>query len=122
MANSEHLHAVFDQLKPLLQSFAPQLVVDVDAPGSYALSTPPVDPLHKAIYFGGVHVKKKYVSYHLTPVYVFPALLDDLSPALRKRRQGKSCFNFTAIDPALLAELAHLTRQGYEAYKREYGV
>lgn len=31
------------------------------------------------------------------------------SPALRKRMQGKSCFNFTRVDDALFFELVDLT-------------
>jgi hypothetical protein len=33
----------------------------------------------------------------LTP-RMFPDLLKDLQPELKKRRQGKSCFNFKTID------------------------
>jgi hypothetical protein len=49
------------------------------------------------------------------PIYVQPSLLDEVSPALRKRMQGKSCFNFAKVDEPLLAELEALTRRGYEA-------
>ena len=42
------------------------------------------------------------------PVYVDPGLLDDVSPELRKRMQGKSCFNFTSVDEPLFAELGDL--------------
>jgi hypothetical protein len=47
------------------------------------------------------------------PVYAWPDLLEDASPELRKRMQGKSCFNFTTVDEALLAELAELTRRAF---------
>jgi hypothetical protein len=47
-------------------------------------------------------------------LYTFPELADDLSPELRKRMQGKSCFNFTAVDAELFGQLETLTRQGYE--------
>jgi hypothetical protein len=33
--------------------------------------------------------------------------------------QGKSCFNFTAIEEDLLAELAQLTQQGAERFRQE---
>jgi hypothetical protein len=49
------------------------------------------------------------------PIYVKPHLLDDVSPALRKRMQGKSCFNFAKVDDPLLAELEALTKRGYDA-------
>lgn len=49
------------------------------------------------------------VALHLMPLYSQPELLDRISPALKKRMQGKSCFNFTKMDETLLAELAALT-------------
>ena len=49
----------------------------------------------------------------------FPDLLDGLSPELKKRMQGKSCFNFKAVDKALFKELGALTRQGYQRFKKE---
>ena len=49
------------------------------------------------------------------PVYVEPSLLDGISPGLRRRMQGKSCFNFAKVDEALFAELEDLTRAGFEA-------
>jgi pyruvate dehydrogenase complex dehydrogenase (E1) component len=48
------------------------------------------------------------------PVYMYPDLLEGLSESLKKRMQGKACFNFKTIDPALLEELAALTQKGYE--------
>ena len=36
------------------------------------------------------------------PVYMFPDLLDGISPELRRRMQGKSCFNFKKAESALL--------------------
>ncbi len=47
------------------------------------------------------------------PVYVNPALLEAISPELRKRMQGKSCFNFKTIDMQLFEELAALTYVAY---------
>ncbi|MFP4208710.1 MAG: hypothetical protein ACLFSC_08615 [Wenzhouxiangella sp.] len=53
------------------------------------------------------------------PLYVKPALLESVSPALKARMQGKSCFNFSAVDPALFEELEGLTRTGYASYKEQ---
>ena len=50
------------------------------------------------------------------PVYLNPGLLEGMSPGLRKRMQGKSCFNFTRLDPVLLAELPALTEAGFRFY------
>ena len=43
--------------------------------------------------------------------------LEGISPALKKRMQGKSCFNFTTIDEPLFSELAELTRRGAEQFR-----
>lgn len=48
------------------------------------------------------------------PVYVNSKLLDGISPELKKRMQGKSCFNFKTIDKPFLNELAGLTKKGFE--------
>jgi hypothetical protein len=53
------------------------------------------------------------------PVYAKPELLASVSPALKARMQGKSCFNFTVSDTALLKELAALTKAGYASYKEQ---
>lgn len=58
---------------------------------------------------------KNYVSYHLMPVYMNPAMHERISPELKKRMQGKACFNFTEVDPGLFRELAALTATGFEA-------
>jgi hypothetical protein len=53
------------------------------------------------------------------PVYIFPDLLKDITPALKKRMQGKSCFNFTKIDEALFSELDELTKRSIERSRAE---
>jgi hypothetical protein len=50
-------------------------------------------------------------------VYVEPKLLEDISSELKKRMQGKSCFNFSRIDEELFKELAVITERSYPAYK-----
>src|SRR5690349_18419115 len=105
MANSEQFPAIFVRLKALLSPFAPNLHVTDDGPAGYSLNTPFVEQYKKELFFGAVQVKKNYVSYHLMPVYMFPDLLADMSPQLKKRMQGKSCFNFTNVDDQTVAEL-----------------
>ena len=70
-------------------------------------------------WFGAARIGKRYVSYHLMPVYVFPDLLNEISPELKKRMQGKSCFNFTHVDEMLFQELAGLTERSHTRYKEE---
>jgi hypothetical protein len=58
--------------------------------------------------------QEELCAYHLIPLYGRPELAEGLSPALTKRRQGKTCFNFKRSDPALFAELDALTRRAAE--------
>jgi hypothetical protein len=57
------------------------------------------------------------VSYHLMPLYMNSKLVASISPALKKRKQGKTCFNFKKLpEPEVEAELTRLTRAGLEWY------
>lgn len=111
--------AMFDELREILRGYAAQLLVRKDQPDVYYLDAPAGPTSGKDTFFGMVQVKKAYVAYHLMPVYIFPDLLDGVSPELRKRMQGKSCFNFKRADPALFAELAALTRACFERFAAE---
>lgn len=44
-------------------------------------------------------------------------LLKDIALQLKKRMQGKPCFNFKLIDDAPFTELERLTAAGFERYK-----
>lgn len=120
MSQTANFDAVFARLKGIIQSYEPELKIEHDAPGRYYLVTDLLGPNKKPVWFGGVEIKKNYVSYHLIPVYMFPDMLDGVSDALKKRMQGKSCFNFKVVDESLMAELADLTRRGFERIKQEY--
>jgi hypothetical protein len=111
--------AVFAALKRHLEAYAAVLTVTGETVDRYSLDAPPSAAYPAGVFFGSVVINKSYVSYHLMPVYAFPDLLDDVSAPLRKRMQGKSCFNFTKLEPALDAELVALTRRGFERYRRE---
>ena len=114
-----NLETVYLELRAILQPFAGQLDGKADSDGKFYLDTHHIMPNKKPLFFGAVQIKKNYVSYHLMPVYVNPQLLDGLSPALKKRMQGKSCFNFRRIDLPLFEELAALTRAGFDDYRRQ---
>ena len=104
-------------LEPYVASHGEGLVVVHDTPESYYLDVDHVMPNGQRLFFGAVRRGKQYVSYYLMPVYVHPELLDGITPELRKRMQGKSCFNFKAIDDRQLEELARLTAAGMTAYE-----
>jgi hypothetical protein len=119
MANKADFEATFERLKAILQPFEPHLVVVTNTPGNYYLDTPYTEQYQKALMFGAAHIKKNYVSYYLFPIYMCPTLLDGMSAKLKKRMQGKSCFNFTSIDEETLNELSALTQKGFERFQKE---
>ena len=67
-------------------------------------------------YVAGTRLGKRYVSYYLMSVYAQPRLLESMSPELRRRMQGKSCFNFAAVEETLLTELERLTKRAIEGH------
>ena len=113
-ATAEQSAEVFAALRAILAALAKALKVTADGPKGYSLNTPYSERWKKELYFGGVQVMKNYVSFHLFPVYMFPDLLDGISPGLKARMQGKACFNFRAPDEELFRELAALADAGLE--------
>jgi len=110
---------VFEHLRAILKPYAAKLTVTADTADSYSLDGPYSEKWKKVIFFGVVQIKKNYVSFYLMPVYMFPELLNTISPELKKHMQGKSCFNFKKMEPELFAELAELTKSGAEKIRRE---
>jgi len=108
---------VFEHLKNILKPFEPKLTVTADTPGAYSLDGPYSEKWRKQLFFGSAQIKKNYVSFYLMPVYMFPDLLKDISPELRKHMQGKSCFNFKKVEPELFKELVELTRKSVERFR-----
>jgi len=119
MPQRESFESVWQKLKSLLQDLSPNLIVKVDEPGNYYLDTPYSEKWKKEVFFGAAQIKKNYVSFHLMPVYMYPDLVGGLSPDLKKRMQGKSCFNFKSIDDQTLAELKQLVHRSMERVKHE---
>jgi hypothetical protein len=51
------------------------------------------------------------------PLYMCPVLIKSISSALRKRMQGKTCFNFKAEpEPELISDLTRLTEAGFKQW------
>jgi hypothetical protein len=111
--------ATFNTLATILRSHGKGLECKADQPDELHLDTRHLMENGKPLFFGAVRRGKRYVSYHLMPVYVHPQLLADISPDLRRRMQGKSCFNFTVVDQPLFEELARLTRAGRAYYRKQ---
>jgi hypothetical protein len=113
------LNPVFEALRSILAPYAARLDPKKDDASELYVDTRHLQKNKKPLFFGAVQLKKSYVSFHLMPVYTRPELLDGLSPGLKSRMQGKSCFNFTEIDKALFKELASLTKAAFGSYEAQ---
>jgi hypothetical protein len=109
----------FAGLRGILQPYAAKLHAKQDTKDSYYLEKPASSPREKPGFFGAAKINKNYVSIHLMAAYCFPELFKGLSPELKKHMQGKACFNFTAPDAKLFAELAKLTAAGAQKFRNK---
>lgn len=119
---SAGFEAVFAQLKGVFAKHAKKLSVKANTPTEYTLVSQCASPFpqHKGqpMYFSSVRWGKAYVSFHLLPLYMNPKLAKTISPALKKRMQGKACFNFKiAPEPEVLSELGRLTEAGFNHFR-----
>jgi hypothetical protein len=103
---------VFEQLKSIFKPYAKKMDIAHDTDTHYMLNTRFIMRNKQPLCFGGVRTGKSYVSFYLMSVYASPELLKDISPELKRRMQGKSCFNFKQVDKKLFSELKTLTKDG----------
>ena len=113
MAMAGDFEVAFAELKRVFAGHLSRLAVKEDSATEYTVTcrAPSPFPQHKGqpMWFGSVRQGKAYVSFHLMPLYMNPPLLRDVSPSLKKRMQGKTCFNFKAVpEPELLKDLRQL--------------
>ncbi len=103
------------RLRAIVDAYRDRLVV-----GSvYGLETLTRPNAKAHDFFAFVKPGASYVSLYLKPIYTWPDLLDDISPALRKRLQGtRTAFSFAIVDDPLLAELETLVDRAFRRYAR----
>jgi NRPS condensation-like uncharacterized protein len=113
------LSAVYAELRSVMAPYAMKLDAKKDDASELYVDTKHIQKNKKPLFFGAVQVKKSYVSFHLMPVYLKPELLAGITPELKSRMQGKSCFNFSKVDKPLFKELVALTKAGFASYKEQ---
>ena len=119
MASKPDLQPVFERLKKILAPYEAKMDVAQDTDTVYMLNTRYLLKKNYPLMFAGVRLGKNYVSYHLFSVYTTPGDAQTISPELKKRMQGKACFNFTTNDELLFKELAKLTKDGAKRFSDE---
>jgi hypothetical protein len=108
---------VFAALKEILEPYEKDLQVLPYKPEFYCLVTCLAVHKGKPVWFAPMRMGKNYVSYHRLPVYMNAATPKRIPAGLKKRMQGKACFNFREVGPALFRQLSELTAAGFEDYR-----
>src|SRR6266849_3456190 len=116
---AEDFAKAFYALKMVFAKYEKHLHVNADTREKYYLETRSPSLNGKPLFFGAAIRGRAYVSFHLMPLYWDPSLARGMSAKLKKRMQGKSCFNFLATDAALFRELSKLTGRGFALYRRK---
>ena len=119
MANKSDLRPVFERLKEIFAPYEPKMDIGQNTDTMYVLNTRYLLKKNYPLMFGGVRLGKNYVSYHLMSIYATLGEANTISPELKKRMQGKACFNFTEIDEPLFKELAKITKEGAKRFSDE---
>jgi hypothetical protein len=121
---SKDFDAVFRDLRAILERQAATFSVSDDGPKRYCLDAP-IGPAtvkswggkvkRKTIPVAWAEIGKAYVSFHLMGL---EAASSAMSPALKARLQGKTCFNFSKPEAALFEELEAVTVRSIAALRK----
>jgi hypothetical protein len=118
MMNAD-FEALFTRLREILRKHSEGLSVTDDTPTRYCLGGGS-HPTHKTpMPIAWVQIDKTYVRFHHMGVFGCQKLREGLSPRLKARMQGKSCFNFKLPDEALFKELEQITLDGFAAFRKD---
>ena len=109
----------FYGLKMVFAKYEKYLHVNANTREKYYLETRSPSYQGKPLFFGAVIRGRAYVSFHLMPLYWEPSLAQGISANLKKRMQGKTCFNFRDPDEVLFKQLAELTAAGHQALNKK---
>jgi hypothetical protein len=118
-AQAAPFREVFGALKPVLAKYEKRLFVKTDKPDHYYVETKSRSFQGERMFFGAVRTGKTFVSFYLMPLYTYPELSKEVPASLRKRMQGKSCFNFTAVDQDAISKLRDVVAAGFNKFKDE---
>ena len=113
----QEFELAFQGLRKILRPYDKKLQVTKDGPAGYMSESKSIQYLGKPVMFASI-TRKSYVSFHLFPVYMFPDLLNGMSPELKKRMQGKTCWNFKKAEEPLFAELARVIEASFQRFAK----
>jgi hypothetical protein len=107
---SAQFDVVERRLRTILEPYRDRLTVSKEGPDGIYLEQPGYEGKPWG-FVAATRIGKAYVSFHLMSAYD-PAVVGSISPELKRRMQGKTCFNFTKLDEPLFEELEQVTARG----------
>lgn len=110
---------VFSALKPVFAKYEKRLFVKTDKPDHYYLETKARSYQGERMFFGALRTNKAHVSLYLMPLYTYPELIKGVPSGLKKRMQGKSCFNFTSVGREEILQLRDVVAAGFKKFGDE---
>jgi len=116
---SEMDATLFRSLKNLLVSVMEGMEVAVDEPCLFQVNTGQLDHKGRPVLFAMVKTGKKEVSFHLMPLYCHPELVETLSPELKKKMRGKTCFHFRKLNKELSDDLEKLVQHSLHILRQK---
>lgn len=122
---TKNLKKIFETLKIELLKYSPPFSLKSDF-GSRLELTSYKDVViagrkKDEIYFAGLIIQNKYVSFYYMVVYVDPESKKTLGQELAKTLKGKSCFHINYLDKTLLSQIKKLLAAGKVYYKSRAG-
>lgn len=118
-STSKEFTTVFRALRAILVPYTKKRArVAHDTPTYYYVETTFPILRGKPTMFAAVRRGKSYVSYHLLPLYMNPRLQGKVPAELKRRQQGKACFNFAQPDRRLFAALSRLSRLAWADFEK----
>lgn len=118
----EDLPPIFNEIKALMQAYAPPLTAKMDDSSHYDLWS--IKDLviegrkRKEVYFAGLVIQKSYVGFYYMPIYANTELKTVFAPDFLKLLKGKSCFHIKKLDDALKEQIRAALKIGYENYQK----
>jgi hypothetical protein len=109
---------VFQALRTVLEPYIAEMNVVQDNERGLYLNTRTMMKNGQPLFFASIAINKNYVSFYVFPVYMYPDLVDGFG-TMKKRMQGKSCFNFRKVDSDQVEKMRALVKAGYDRLKTE---
>ena len=111
----QEFELAYQGLRRILKPYDKKLRVLKDEPSFYMSESKSIRYQGKPVMFASI-ISKSYVAFHLFPVYMLPDLLQGISPELKKRMQGKTCWNFKKAEEERFAELGELVEASFQRF------